>query len=46
MLNWEPVGVFSKKGCNMTHFVKSEDEGIFTWSRNIQEAFILGGIIS
>ena len=28
MLNWEPVEFF-QKGCNMTHFVKSEDEGIF-----------------
>ena len=25
MLNWEPVKFF-QKGCNMTHFVKSEDD--------------------
>ena len=25
MLNWEPVEFF-QKGCNMTHFVKSEDD--------------------
>ena len=25
MLNWEPVECF-QKGCNMTHFVKSEDD--------------------
>ena len=25
MLNWEPVEFF-QKGCNMTHFVKSDDD--------------------
>ena len=25
MLNWKPVEFF-QKGCNMTHFVKSEDD--------------------
>ena len=25
MWNWKPVEFF-QKGCNMTHFVKSEDE--------------------
>ena len=25
MLNWEPMEFF-QKGCNMTHFVKSEDD--------------------
>ena len=26
MLNWKPVALFLKR-CNMTHFVKSEDDG-------------------
>ena len=25
MLNWKPVEFF-QKGCNMTHFVKAEDD--------------------
>ena len=29
MLNWEPVEFF-QKGCNMTHFVKSEDDAAKT----------------
>ena len=27
MLNWKPVEFF-QKGCNMTHFVKSENDAV------------------